>query len=83
MNIDLAIDNNYFKLQESLERHLLYRETKAAEIIDKKLEINPSFVAAVYKVKDGLDLEQEDTAYHYVRRHMTHIVNADEDEKKS
>jgi len=42
----------------------LFRETKGAEIAKNEGRT----IDAVYKVKENLDLENEDTAYHYVRR---------------
>jgi len=45
----------------------LFRETKGAEIA----KVNGRTLTAVYEVKEGLDLENEETAYRYVRRYAT------------
>lgn len=44
----------------------LFRETKGAEIA----KANGRTLNAIYEVKDGLDLENEETAYRYVRRYV-------------
>lgn len=43
----------------------LFRETKGAEIVKQYGRT----LTAIYEVKDGLDLENEETAYRYVRRY--------------
>lgn len=43
----------------------LFRETKGAEIA----KAHGRTLTSVYEVKDGLDLENEETAYRYVRRY--------------
>jgi integrase len=44
----------------------LFRETKGAEIA----KANGRTLNAIYEVRDGLDLENEETAYRYVRRYV-------------
>ncbi len=52
--------------------HHLFRETRGAEIVkaDEK-EHGQANLETIFKVREDLNLEKEDTAWHYVRRHGT------------
>jgi integrase len=51
----------------------LFRETKGAEIAQKY----PQTLTAIAHVRDGLDLEKEETAYRYVRRYSAQEIEGE------
>lgn len=52
----------------------LFRETRGAEIVKKDEQTKQLSIFTVYKVKHGLDLERETTAWHYINRYATEVV---------
>jgi integrase len=54
----------------------LFRDGKGAEIAQRY----PQSISAIAHVRDGLDLEKEDTAYHYVRRFSAQEVEGEIEE---
>jgi integrase len=68
LNIVKALDSNAWA-------HL-FRERRGAAIARK----NGRSLDTVYKVKDALDLENEETAYSYVKRYARDVVKEDEEE---
>lgn len=59
----------------------LHRERRAVKVIraDEKL-FGRATLETVYKIKRRLDLEDESTAYNYINRHETQIVNEADEE---
>jgi hypothetical protein len=58
----------------------LFRETRGAEIVKRdEAEKGQAGLETVFKVKMGLDLERETTAWNYVRRFMTETIRTEEE----
>ena len=58
----------------------LFRETRGAEIVKRdEAEHGQAGLETVFKVKMGLDLERETTAWNYVRRFMTETIRTEEE----
>lgn len=58
----------------------LFRETRGAEIVKKDEEARgEASIETVYRVRRGLDLESEASAWRYIRRYATETIE-DEDE---
>jgi integrase len=58
----------------------LFRETRGAEIVKKDEDVRgEASIETVYRVRRGLDLESEASAWRYIRRYATETIE-DEDE---
>ncbi|RLG44110.1 MAG: hypothetical protein DRN81_05230 [Thermoproteota archaeon] len=53
----------------------LFRETRGAEIVKKDEAKGQVSIFTVYKVKHALDLEQETTAWNYIRRYASEVID--------
>ncbi len=58
----------------------LFRETRGAEIVKADEEKKQLSILTVYRVQGSLDLEKEDTAWHYIKRYATELIGAEEAE---
>lgn len=57
----------------------LFRETRGAEVVKKdEGEKGQADIFTVYKVKQALDLEREQTAWNYINRYATETVGEEE-----
>ncbi len=58
----------------------LFRETRGAEIVKKDEEQKQLSIFTVYRGQQGLDLERETTAWHYIKRYATEVIGEGEEE---